>query len=256
GAPGPSLPVAEQPLALLLEKTAGDGDGVIALLEDEPAGDETGPPLVFVRAPLPPEGGDVFLGHAVDDRADSRPHAGAGAHGAGFVGGVENEVGQVAAVTARDVLESLQLDVLDAGSRRLDPVPGAGNDHLAPVRETCDDSANRIVAAVAGALGLGDRQLHELLLRFVGSRNNGNQNTQISSQPPGTDRGEWLRKAAAPVFPGGRRIPMKASRRAALRAPVAAAVLAAVFAGGAAAPGPTRTPAALDRAALTSQVRE
>ena len=49
---------------------------------------------------------------------------------------------------------------------------------------------------------------------------------------------------------------MKASRRAALRAPVAAAVLAAVFAGGAAAPGPTRTPAALDRAALTSQVRE
>jgi Glycosyl hydrolase family 47 len=49
---------------------------------------------------------------------------------------------------------------------------------------------------------------------------------------------------------------MKSSNRAPLMAAVAAAVLAAALAAGAAAPGPTRTPGALDRAALTSQVRE
>ena len=49
---------------------------------------------------------------------------------------------------------------------------------------------------------------------------------------------------------------MKSSRRAALMAAVAAAVLAAALAAAAAAPGPTRTPATLERAALTSQVRE
>src|SRR5688572_2237294 len=37
--------VAEQLLTFLSEKTASHRDGVIALLEDEPAGDETGSPL-------------------------------------------------------------------------------------------------------------------------------------------------------------------------------------------------------------------
>ena len=43
-------------------------------------------------------------------------------------------------------------------------------------------------------------------------------------------QGRMAQKSAAPVFPGGRRIPMKASNRAALMAAVAAAALAAVFA--------------------------
>src|SRR6266850_6040224 len=93
-------PVSEQLLAFLSEKTAGDGDVVIALLEDEPAGDETSSPLVVFRAALAAKGGNVFLRDAVDDSANSRPHASTGAHGAGLVRRVENEVGQVAAIAA------------------------------------------------------------------------------------------------------------------------------------------------------------
>jgi len=55
---------------------------------------------VEVNEALAAINGNVVLGDAVDDRADSRPHAGAGAHGAGFVRGVEHEVRQVAAITA------------------------------------------------------------------------------------------------------------------------------------------------------------
>ena len=87
-------------MAFFSEKTAGDGNGVIALLEDEPTGDKTSSPFVVFRAALAAISGNVFLGNAVDDRANSRPHAGTGAHGAGFVRGVENEVGQVAAIAA------------------------------------------------------------------------------------------------------------------------------------------------------------
>jgi hypothetical protein len=93
-------PVTEQFLAFLSEKTGGDGDVVIALLEDEPAGDEASSPLVVFRTALAAISGNVFLGDAVDDRANSSPHAGAGAHGAGLVRGVEHEVGQVAAIAA------------------------------------------------------------------------------------------------------------------------------------------------------------
>ena len=92
--------VSEQFLAFLSEETAGDWDGVIAFLEDEPARDETGSPLVVFRAALTAKSGNVFLGNAVDDRADSGPHAGTGAHGTGLVRGVEDEVGQVAAIAA------------------------------------------------------------------------------------------------------------------------------------------------------------
>ena len=92
--------VSEQFLAFLSEKAARDGNAVIALLEDEPAGDETSSPLIVFRTALAAKSGNVFLGNAVDDRANSRPHAGTGAHGAGLVGGVEDEVGQVAAITA------------------------------------------------------------------------------------------------------------------------------------------------------------
>jgi len=92
--------VTEKFLALLSKEPAGDWDGVIALLEDEPAGDETSSPLIVFRTALAAISGNVFLGNAVDDRANSRPHAGSGAHGTGLVRGVEDEVGQVAAIAA------------------------------------------------------------------------------------------------------------------------------------------------------------
>src|SRR5271168_542638 len=107
-------PVTEQFLAFLSEKTAGDGDDVIALLKDELAGDETRSPLEVVGTLLAPVSGNVFLGNAVNDRANPGPHAGAGAHGTRLVRGVENEVGQIPAITARYVFERFQLHVLDA----------------------------------------------------------------------------------------------------------------------------------------------
>ena len=73
---------------------------MIAFLEDEPAGDQTGSPLVVFRTALAAIRGNVFLGNAVDDPANSRPHAGARAHGAGLVCRVENKVRQVTAIAA------------------------------------------------------------------------------------------------------------------------------------------------------------
>ena len=93
-------PVTEQSLAFFSEKTSGDRDAVIALLEDEPAGDEASSPLVVFRTALAAISGNVFLGHAINDRANSSPYAGAGAHGAGLVSGVEHEVAQVPAIAA------------------------------------------------------------------------------------------------------------------------------------------------------------
>src|SRR5208282_2145549 len=107
-------PVTEQFLAFLSEKTAGDGDAVIALLEDEPTGDETRSPLEVVRTAHAAIRGNVFLGNAVHDGPNSRPHAGTGAHGTRLVRGVEDEVRQIAAIPARYNLERFQLDVLDA----------------------------------------------------------------------------------------------------------------------------------------------
>jgi hypothetical protein len=62
--------VTKEFLAFFSEKTAGDGNAVIALLEDEPAGDETSSPLVVLRTALASISGNVFLGNAVDDRAN------------------------------------------------------------------------------------------------------------------------------------------------------------------------------------------
>ena len=106
--------VTEQCLAFFSEKIADDGDAVITFRQDEPAGDEASAPLVLFRPALAAISGNIFLGDAVDDRANSSPHAGAGAHGARFVRRVENEVGQVAAITAGYVFERFQLDVFDA----------------------------------------------------------------------------------------------------------------------------------------------
>ena len=107
-------PVTEEFLAFSAGKTADDGSGVIALLEHEAAGNQTSSPLVVVRTALAAISSNVFLGNAEDDRANSRPHAGTRAHGAGFVRGVEHEVGEVPAVAAGYVLERFQLYVLDA----------------------------------------------------------------------------------------------------------------------------------------------
>ena len=63
--------VTKQFLALLSKKTAGDRDAVIALLEDEPARDETRAPLVVFRAALAAKRVDIFLRNTVNDRAYS-----------------------------------------------------------------------------------------------------------------------------------------------------------------------------------------
>ena len=101
-------------MAFFSKKTAGDRDVVIPFLEDEPAGDKTSSPLVVLRPTLAAIGGNVLLGDPVDDCANSRPHAGTCAHGAGLVRGVEDEVRQVAAIAAGYVFERFQLYVLDA----------------------------------------------------------------------------------------------------------------------------------------------
>ena len=67
--------VTEQLLAFFSEKTAGERNEVIALLEDELAGDETGSQLVVCRTALAAVSRNVFLGNAVDNRANSRQSA-------------------------------------------------------------------------------------------------------------------------------------------------------------------------------------
>jgi len=92
--------VTEQFLAFLSKKAADNRDGVIALLEDESAGDKTSSPLVIFGTALATISGNVFLGNPVDDRSNSRPHAGTCTHGTGLVRGIEDEVRQVAAIAA------------------------------------------------------------------------------------------------------------------------------------------------------------
>ena len=123
--------VAEKFLAFLPEETSGDGDVVIALLEDEPTGYQASPPLVVFRSMLAAISGNVFLGNAVDDGPNSGPHARPGAHGTGLVRGVEDKVRQVAPIPAAHVFERFQLHVFDAGARSLHAISGARNHHFA-----------------------------------------------------------------------------------------------------------------------------
>jgi len=148
--------VSEEFLTFVAEKASSDGYVVVAFLEDETAGDEAGSPLIFFGAALLAISGDIFLRDSIDDGTDSGPDAGAGTHGAGLVGGVEDEFGEVAAIAAGDVLERFQFDMLDAGTGSLDPVAGAGNHYFAAVGYTGDDGADRIIAAVTGTFGLGN----------------------------------------------------------------------------------------------------
>src|SRR6516162_3600826 len=106
--------IAEQFLAVVAQKSGDCGNRVIAFLEYQFTRNQAGAPFVFLGAALLSVGGDVFLGDSVDDGADPRPDAGSGAHGAGLVRGVEDEIGEVATVAAGNVFESLEFDVLDA----------------------------------------------------------------------------------------------------------------------------------------------
>src|SRR5690349_398456 len=127
GRPPLGASVAEQLVALLAEKAAGHGNDVIALLENQAAGDQARPPFINFRAALAAVSRDVFLGNAENHGANSRPYAGAGAHGAGLVRRVQNKVGQVPAITAANVLQRFQFDVLDAGAGCLDAIARTGN---------------------------------------------------------------------------------------------------------------------------------
>src|ERR1700680_3964782 len=149
---------------------AEDGDVAASLLEDVFAGDEAGAPFEFVGAVFFGVGGDVFLGDAVDDGSDFGPDAGAGAHGARFVGGVQDEIGEVPAIAGGDVFQGFEFDVLDGGAGSFDAVAGGGDDDLALAQDASDDGTDGIIAAVAGADGLLDGELHELFLGFVSGR--------------------------------------------------------------------------------------
>src|SRR5579863_7212336 len=154
-------------MARLAEKAAGYGNDVISLLEYQTAGDKTRPPFIDFGATFAAVSGNVFLGNAVNDGANPGPYAGTGAHSAGLMRGVENEVGQVAAISATHIFERFQFNVLDAGTRSLYAIPRAGDDHFAFADQAGDDRADRIIATVARAFGFGHGQLHEFLLGLV-----------------------------------------------------------------------------------------
>jgi hypothetical protein len=106
--------VTKQHLAFLSQKTAGNRNAVIAFLKNEFARDKTGTPLALFRTMLAAISGNVLLGNAVNNRANSGPHAGTGAHGTGLMRRVKDEIRQVAAISAGYVFERFQLHVLDA----------------------------------------------------------------------------------------------------------------------------------------------
>ncbi len=118
-------------MAFLAKKAADDRDVVIALFEDVAARDEAGAPLIDFSTVRAAVGVNVFLRYAVDDGADFGPHAGPGAHGAGFVRGVENEIGKIAAVTAGNVFKRFEFNVLDAGAGGFDAIASVGDDDFA-----------------------------------------------------------------------------------------------------------------------------
>jgi hypothetical protein len=184
-------------MAFTAQETANHGNVVIALLEDESAGDQARAPFINFVSVLATVCINIFLRNAVNDGANLGPHAGTGAHGAGFVCGVEDEVGKVAAITAAHVFEHFQLDVFDAGSRSFYPVSRAGDDRLTLAGDARNDRANRIVAAVAGAFGLCNSQFHEFLFRLVRGRNHAFRLYEIIASGPQDIRGAPVHARAA-----------------------------------------------------------
>src|ERR1700751_3676373 len=169
-------------MALLAEKAAGHWNGVTALLENQAARDKASPPFIDFGAVFAAVGGNIFLGNAVNDGANSRPYTSAGAHGAWLVRGVKNKTGQVAAVATTHIFERLQFDMLDARTGGLDAVPRAGDDHFSSADQASDNRADGIIAAVARTFGFGHGQLHEFLFRLVGGRDHGTGRVRLLCQ--------------------------------------------------------------------------
>lgn len=157
-------------MALSAEEASDYRDMVVSLFEDHAARNEAGSPFVEIGAVLAAVGVDIFLGDTVDDRANSGPHTRTGTHGARLVCGIEDKIGEVAAVTAGNVFESFKLYVLDARARRFYAISGVGDDHFALANQPCDDRADGIIATLTGAPSLGNSKLHELFSWFVGVR--------------------------------------------------------------------------------------
>jgi len=63
--------------------------------------------------------------------------------------------------------------VLDAGAGSFDAIAGVGDDYFAMAGQARDYRADGIVAAIAGALGFVDGELHEFFFGLVGSGNLG-----------------------------------------------------------------------------------
>src|SRR6516164_7822910 len=116
--------------------------------------------------------------------------------------------------------------MLDARARSLYAVARAGNHHFALAHQARNHRANRIIAAVAGALRFGNRQFHEFLFGFVGRRNHreglylfiasavdigehGTADQGISSDF--TKKNEWAHEIS-PESVGGGRLPFSLYR--------------------------------------------
>src|SRR6266436_5952315 len=205
--------VTEELLAFIAEKTADHRDMVIALLENELAGDQACPPFINLVSVLAAVSVNVFLRNAVNDRANFGPHASPGAHGTGLMRGIKDKVGKVAAITAANILEHFQFDMFDAGSRSFYPVASAGNDGLASATDARNDCANGIVASVAGTFGLRDGKLHELLFGLIRSRDHAIRLYEIIASVPHDIRGVPVTHRPAPRAGEGNRFPQDVSNQ-------------------------------------------
>ena len=157
-------------MALLAEEATYDGNMMVPLFEHGAAGDEARPPLVEIGAVLAAVGVDVFLRDAIDDRANSGPDTCARTHGTWLVRGVDDKIGEIAAVTAGNIFERFKFYVLDARAGSFNAVTGVSDDHFALANQSRDDGTDGIVAALTGAPSLGNGKFHELLSGFVGVR--------------------------------------------------------------------------------------
>src|SRR6202041_2434265 len=97
--------VTEKLLTFRAQETADYRDAVIALAKNELARNEARSPLVIIRAALASIRRNVFLRDAVNHRANPGPHASAGTHRARLVRRVQNEVGEVPAISTANVFQ-------------------------------------------------------------------------------------------------------------------------------------------------------
>ncbi len=120
-------PIPEKPFALFAHEPAAHWDDVIAFFKHVLTGNQARAPFV-VFVPVPASVfGDVVLRNSVHHGTDPGPNARAGAHRARFVSGIQHEIRQIPPVTAGDVFQRFQFDVLDARSRSFHAIAGACN---------------------------------------------------------------------------------------------------------------------------------